>query len=197
MSGITHAKVSAKSDGPDSSLILPSDWNAGHVLGRTQLGNTSVAATTDTATTTLVVAKKVTPSVAGLITGIEVYAKGNSSNVQTLSAFIMDDNSGTPGKLVAFGNPSADSGANLRAYNAYLTSTARWITLPVLYWAAASTPIWLVVLFGNNCTLYYDSTSPTNTDYRASPGSNVTYANDGSSFSAQTRTYSIAATLLA
>lgn len=29
---ITHAKVSAKSDGGDSSLVLPSDWNAGHVI---------------------------------------------------------------------------------------------------------------------------------------------------------------------
>lgn len=27
---ITHAKTSAKSDGADSSLILPSDWNADH-----------------------------------------------------------------------------------------------------------------------------------------------------------------------
>jgi len=29
---ITHAKVSAKSDGGDSSLVLPSDWNAAHVI---------------------------------------------------------------------------------------------------------------------------------------------------------------------
>ena len=27
---ITHAKVSAKSDGGDSTLVLPSDWNAAH-----------------------------------------------------------------------------------------------------------------------------------------------------------------------
>lgn len=30
---ITHSKVSAKSDGGDSSLVLPSDWNADHVTG--------------------------------------------------------------------------------------------------------------------------------------------------------------------
>jgi hypothetical protein len=30
--GITHAKVSAKSDGGDSSLVRPSDWNAPHVV---------------------------------------------------------------------------------------------------------------------------------------------------------------------
>jgi hypothetical protein len=29
---ITHTKVSAKSDGGDSSLVLPSDWNAGHTF---------------------------------------------------------------------------------------------------------------------------------------------------------------------
>jgi hypothetical protein len=35
MSTITHAKVSAKSDGGDSTLVLPSDWNAAHVDGWT------------------------------------------------------------------------------------------------------------------------------------------------------------------
>lgn len=30
--GITHSKVSAKADGGDSSLVLPSDWNADHVI---------------------------------------------------------------------------------------------------------------------------------------------------------------------
>jgi hypothetical protein len=32
---ITHAKVSAKSDGPDASQIRPSDWNADHDVGTT------------------------------------------------------------------------------------------------------------------------------------------------------------------
>jgi len=32
MSGITHAKVSGKSDGADPSQVLPSDWNAAHVV---------------------------------------------------------------------------------------------------------------------------------------------------------------------
>jgi hypothetical protein len=30
--GITHAKVSAKSDGGDATLVLPSDWNDDHVI---------------------------------------------------------------------------------------------------------------------------------------------------------------------
>lgn len=30
--GITHSKVSAKSDGGDTSLVRPSDWNAGHTI---------------------------------------------------------------------------------------------------------------------------------------------------------------------
>lgn len=29
---ITHSKVSAKTDGADSSLVQPSDWNAGHTI---------------------------------------------------------------------------------------------------------------------------------------------------------------------
>lgn len=32
MSGINHSKVSAKADGGDSSLVLPSDWNADHTI---------------------------------------------------------------------------------------------------------------------------------------------------------------------
>jgi hypothetical protein len=32
MAGVKHAKVSAKVDGGDTSLVLPSDWNADHVL---------------------------------------------------------------------------------------------------------------------------------------------------------------------
>jgi predicted secreted protein len=36
--GIKHAKVSAKADGGDASLILPSDWNAGHIIQDLSLG---------------------------------------------------------------------------------------------------------------------------------------------------------------
>jgi hypothetical protein len=34
---LTHAKVSAKSDGGDATLVRPSDWNADHVLGRLKI----------------------------------------------------------------------------------------------------------------------------------------------------------------
>ena len=29
---VKHSKVSPKTDGPDTTLVLPSDWNADHVL---------------------------------------------------------------------------------------------------------------------------------------------------------------------
>jgi hypothetical protein len=32
MAGIAHAKTSAKSDGGDSTLVQPSDWNADHAI---------------------------------------------------------------------------------------------------------------------------------------------------------------------
>ena len=53
---ITHAKVSAISDGGDSSLVQPSDWNADHVIPSgswtptiefTSLGDLSVSYTTN------------------------------------------------------------------------------------------------------------------------------------------------------
>ena len=43
---LTHTKVSAKSDGGDSSLVLPSDWNAEHIADNQGLlitQNTSAA----------------------------------------------------------------------------------------------------------------------------------------------------------
>lgn len=44
---IKHAKVSAKSDGGDSTLVLPSDWNAAHVGGTESLvTDTSVSGAT-------------------------------------------------------------------------------------------------------------------------------------------------------
>jgi hypothetical protein len=36
--GITHAKVSAKSDGGDATLVLPSDWNDDHVITGSYFG---------------------------------------------------------------------------------------------------------------------------------------------------------------
>jgi hypothetical protein len=32
MSGITHTKVSSKTDGADATEVLPSDWNATHAV---------------------------------------------------------------------------------------------------------------------------------------------------------------------
>lgn len=44
---VTHSFVSAKSDGADSSLIQPSNWNATHALtGEVQIANGGTAATT-------------------------------------------------------------------------------------------------------------------------------------------------------
>lgn len=36
MAGLQHQKTSAKSDGGDSSLVLPSDWNAEHLIDGTK-----------------------------------------------------------------------------------------------------------------------------------------------------------------
>jgi len=35
---IKHTKVSAKADGGDATLVLPSDWNADHVISRIKIG---------------------------------------------------------------------------------------------------------------------------------------------------------------
>jgi len=47
MAGITHSKVSAKSDGVDTSEVLPSDWNAEHTVGN--IGGTPAVVLSSTA----------------------------------------------------------------------------------------------------------------------------------------------------
>ncbi len=37
--GITHAKVSPKADGTDTTLVRPSDWNADHVITRLEINS--------------------------------------------------------------------------------------------------------------------------------------------------------------
>lgn len=45
--GITHAKVSAKADGGDATLVLPSDWNAAHVAALNDLSDLNAGSPSD------------------------------------------------------------------------------------------------------------------------------------------------------
>lgn len=41
---VTHAKVSAKADGADTTLVRPIDWNAGHVIPDAEIARAKLAA---------------------------------------------------------------------------------------------------------------------------------------------------------
>lgn len=124
-------------------------------LTQTNLGKTGVGGTSDTLSASKYIAKPVTPSTTKPIRGIVLRLAGNNTNPLQPVAAIFDDNSGQPGKVLAF------SGMPAIAYGIQPTSTARWVYIPIFYIPAAGTQIWIVAgLVVNNANagiLYYDT----------------------------------------
>jgi hypothetical protein len=150
------------------------------------LGTETVGLQTDAISgNTVMVAKRIVPPVSGLLVGVEAYAKGNSSNVQCMSALLYDDSNGAPGKTIAWATHSSTSAT----YNGLLTTTPRWVNASMTQWLEAGVPVWLVLICANNLTLYYDNTP--NTDYRVQVATTATWSNDTAAFAVQARTYSI------
>lgn len=71
--GITHAKVSAEPDDPDTSLVRPSDWNADHVVPAGAFTDTHIAAANKDGATG-------TPSMRTLGTGAQQAAAGDHAH---------------------------------------------------------------------------------------------------------------------
>lgn len=80
---ITHAKVSAESDDPDTDLVRPSDWNAAHVIGAGTITDTEVAAANKDGTAG-------TASMRTLGTGAQQAAAGNHTHSGFPSASDID-----------------------------------------------------------------------------------------------------------
>jgi hypothetical protein len=104
------------------------------------LGTTSDGGSDETTAGSRWWGKLVTPANAGMITGIGALIRGTAAAVDFgIYAAIYDDNSSVPQNVIAFNFPGGGNGTGIR-----LNATDRWLWVPISYYAAASTPIWIV-----------------------------------------------------
>ena len=149
------------------------------------LGYTSLGASADSTLGWFL--KTVTTVGAGLMSAICIGVKGDGTHGGSLAAYVLDDNAGSPGNVVAM----TTIGSTSASLNAYLTSTARFISIPINFWAAASTAYWLVAMFPNVSTGYSILYDGSGSDKKL--GTGVSWATDGSleSWTGTSNKYSI------
>lgn len=124
----------------------------------------------------------------GLIASVSAALAGNSSNVFGFGAACYSDVSGAPGDLLSLLPVT-------QAFDAYLTTTRRWLTLPLGVPTTAGAYYWVGVFRrdGNagSPTIAYTATG---SDERATSSS--AWLTDSPTLAAPNRTYSITATFL-
>lgn len=176
---VTHAKVSSVSDGGDTSLVRPSDWNADHVgvPVHSYLGYNTQGSSQENATSKRMYCKKITPASAGLLASVGAYVDTltNGNTPYGISAALFADNSNAPGTLLAANDISfivPEHPAN--------THPVRWLHLPISYYLAASTDYWIGFMFwtANTGRIYYDS-SGSDQYFTSSSGAGTPVLADG------------------
>jgi hypothetical protein len=198
--GITHSKVSAKSDGGDATLVRPSDWNADHVLtglvggmGQTYLGTNNIGGTWTAMTARRIYAKKITLTATSVITSIDVYLRPNTDNVSNLVAGVISDSSG-PNLLIGAGGYAPTYLSN----SSSMPGAGRWVSLPISTSQAAG-DVWIAVMAENGLyDLANDGSSGSNDRYWTSSVFDMmgTYPTAFSVTSTGTPIYSIRASVL-
>lgn len=110
------------------------DAAAGGGGGITQayIGYNTIGGSFEAATVNRQYMKKITVAAGCFLTSIDIYVKGNGSNVIGLLWGLLNDNSGTPLNII--GGAAALSTANNVFY---LNTTARWVSLPLGIYVAA------------------------------------------------------------
>lgn len=197
--GIKHAFTSAKSDGADATLVRPSDWNAGHIVDATTLGITQSYLGYNTAGGSWVnmngaYAKKITIPMAGCITAIGAYLKGNGTNAGGVAVALLTDSAGAPSKVIARSGSSTDFGSVNTDFGFAITSTGRWIDQPLNAWVETG-DYWIVVACGINnggTQLAYDGSGSDYTNTGVYP-----FDGDWSAYSSGSNKYSIRASFMA
>lgn len=111
-------------------------WSVGGATTLTPIGTTTVGANTEDMVRNRVMLKKITPTRAGIILGVTAMIAGNSNNVYGYMATIYTDNADVPGNVIAY--MAFDS-----SVDSYLTTTLRWLTIPLIATVAANTSYWI------------------------------------------------------
>lgn len=134
-----------------NKTVFPTESNL------TYIGTNSVGASSDAIAQSAYkqVYKKIILPYSGVLMSVEIYIKGNSSNVQQLGAGVADDNSSAPGKIIAISGAHETTTGVLTVSGA-LNTTSRWLSIPVNKYLTPGT-YWIFVLTGNAATLNYDT----------------------------------------
>jgi hypothetical protein len=109
-------------------------------------------------------AVRIVPKRSCLLASIDVFCKGNASNVHKLEAAIADDapvagagDVSKPGKLIAISAyGGAAGGANAIVLQAVQDTTPRWVSIPMARWLEGGVPVWLIAKMGYAGSIYYD-----------------------------------------
>lgn len=161
----------------------------------TYLGYNTVGGSYEAVSGTNYYAKQITPTQSGIIMSMGAYIKGDGTHAATIGTQIVADSSGAPSGTVLHATIAPYSSGSA-ALNTFISSTARWIDIPVGLYVTAGTSYWLVFALGDGggggngaMNIAYD----TGSDYKWAPGSTYYIRDASPSYSNNSRKYSFRA----
>lgn len=152
-------------------------------------GTTTDGGTSDNPGARKMAAKKITVTTAGQLVSIRGFVKGDAAHAGSLAAFLLDDNAGVPGKVIA-------GGAFLEGGQVLLSATVRAIDIGVSY-PVTATSYWIAWWWFDSAgamALRYVATGP---DYtQAASGTWALDGGVGTGYAAASRDYSLSAKVI-
>jgi hypothetical protein len=123
----------------DQTYAVPPGGGGGGGLTQTYAGYNTIGASTVVMTDRRVYAKKITLANACLLTNIEAYIGGITTQVESLAAAVYSDDAGTPDQIIASHGGDVDGAGSLHLPDGY-----RWYGVPIGKWLAAG-DYWIAV----------------------------------------------------
>jgi len=149
--GVRHAAVQVAGDfaqalgtsaTPAAILFGTVQQGGGSGLAHSYLGYNTVGASLETLIEKRWYAKKITPSTSGLLLSIGAHVKWQADFGWNFQVSVFDDNSNTPGKLLAYNVMGALSG--LQSIDTHqATEVARWLDFPISSYLTGSASYWI------------------------------------------------------
>lgn len=142
-------------DGATGKLLKDGGTSGSGTLIHTYYGYNSVGGSSVTMTAYRWLLKKITIANAGMLLNIGAYVLGVADQVHSFGVGLLDDNSGSPGKIIAYNTQASTYEVILTA--ASQSIVARWIAIPVTCYLAPG-DYWLAFCYfaGSAAIIYYD-----------------------------------------